>query len=194
MTMDRQQGNTETVPVSVVIPTFGRGSAILKVLERLSQCRPSPAAVVIHVDAATDSTVLEINERFPDAVVLTSSTRLGPGGGRHRALMICETPFAVSFDDDSYPIDAGFFSEVVRLFSRNPDVAILAAQIWHRNEPVAELDNWMFDRPNFIGCGFAVRVEAYRNVRGYLPRPVAYGIEETDVSLQLFAAGWRIYP
>jgi GT2 family glycosyltransferase len=39
---------------------------------------------------------------------------------------------------------------------------------------------------------FAIRVEAYGKIRGYLPRPVAYGIEETDISLQLFAAGWRI--
>jgi GT2 family glycosyltransferase len=107
-------------------------------------------------------------------------------------LKLCETPFAVSFDDDSYPIDTGFFSEVVRLFSQHPDAAILAAQIWHRNEEQPRLDNWIFDRPSFIGCGVAIRLEAYRQVRGYLPRPVAYGIEETDVSIQLFAAGWRI--
>jgi GT2 family glycosyltransferase len=188
--MNRPQ-DEETVPVSVIIPTFGRGAAILKVLERVSLCRPLPATIVVHVDAA-DSAIAEVKERFPSVVLLTSNTRLGPGGGRHRALMVCETPFAVSFDDDSFPIDENFFSEVVRLFTQNEDAALLAAQIWHRNEDVPELADWIFDRPSFIGCGFAIRVEAYRKIRGYLPRPVAYGIEETDVSLQLFAAGWRI--
>src|SRR3954452_5504126 len=100
-----EQRNLETVPVSVIIPTYGRGSAILNVLERLSLCRPLPAAVIVHIDAATDGVVSDIKQAFPDVIVLTSSTRLGPGGGRHRALMLCETPFAVSFDDDSYPVD-----------------------------------------------------------------------------------------
>ena len=48
-------------------------------------------------------------------------------------------------------------------------------------------------RPNYVGCGYAIRVAAYRQVRGYLPRPVAYGMEEADLSMQLFAAGWDIY-
>src|SRR5262249_14764769 len=47
--------------------------------------------------------------------------------------------------------------------------------------------------PNYIGCGYAIRLAAYRQVRGYLPRPIAYGMEENDLSLQLFAAGWCIY-
>jgi GT2 family glycosyltransferase len=34
---------------------------------------------------------------------------------------------------------------------------------------------------------------AYRQVRGYIPRPVPYGMEECDLSLQLFVAGWQIY-
>jgi GT2 family glycosyltransferase len=179
-------------PVSVIIPTYGRGTAIIKVLERIAVCRPSPAKIIVHLDAPADNALAEISRLFPDIIVLSSDTRLGPGGGRHRALMACDTPFAVSFDDDSYPIDQQFFSEVERLFVQNEDVALLAAQIWHRNEDVPELSDWMYDRPSFVGCGFAIRVEAYRQIRGYLPRPVAYGVEETDVSLQLFAARQRI--
>jgi len=179
-------------PVSVIIPTYGRGTAIIKVLERVALCRPLPAKIIVHLDAPADNALAEISGLFPDVLVLSSNTRLGPGGGRHRALMACDTPFAVSFDDDSYPIDEQFFSEVERLFVQNEGVALLAAQIWHRNEAMPELSAWMFDRPSFVGCGFAIRVEAYRKIRGYLPRPVAYGVEETDVSLQLFAAGQRI--
>jgi hypothetical protein len=29
--------------------------------------------------------------------------------GRHRCLLACKPPFAVSFDDDSYPVDSDFF-------------------------------------------------------------------------------------
>lgn len=185
-------GHEGRAPVSVIIPTYGRGAAIIKVLERIVLCRPLPAKIIVHLDAPADNALADISRLFPDVVVLSSSTRLGPGGGRHRALMACDTPIAVSFDDDSYPIDEQFFSEVARLFAQNEDVALLAAQIWHRNEKMPELADWMFERPNFVGCGFAIRVEAYRKIRGYLPRPIAYGVEETDVSLQLFAARQRI--
>src|SRR5262249_33535979 len=57
-------------------------------------------------------------------------------------------------------------------------------------EPRAET---MIRSPSYTGCGYAIRLAAYRGIRGSLPRHVPYGMEETDVSLQLFAAGWGIY-
>ena len=116
-------------PVSVIIPTYGRGTAIIKVLERIALCRPLPAKIIVHLDAPADNALAEISGLFPDVLVLSSNTRLGPGGGRHRALMACDTPFAVSFDDDSYPIDEQFFSEVERLIAQNEGVAMLDTQI-----------------------------------------------------------------
>jgi hypothetical protein len=38
-----------------------------------------------------------------------------------------------------------------------------------------------------------MRLEAYRTTSGYVDRPVPYGIEERDVALQLYAAGWQIF-
>ena len=38
-----------------------------------------------------------------------------------------------------------------------------------------------------------MRLKAYEETRGYLSRPVPYGMEETDLSIQLFSKGWRIY-
>jgi hypothetical protein len=99
----------------------------------------------------------------------------------------------VSFDDDSYPVDSDFFASVERLFSELPHAAVLGASIWHRHEPEKARTRSLVEFPNFVGCGYAVRLAAYRQVRGYIPRPVAYGMEELDLSLQLFAAGWQIY-
>jgi hypothetical protein len=38
-----------------------------------------------------------------------------------------------------------------------------------------------------------MRVAAYRSLPGYLSVPVAYNIEERDLALQLYCAGWQIY-
>jgi len=184
---------SKTVPVTLIIPTYNRGMAVLSVLEKVQACDPMPSAIWVHVDLTDGGLERELNERFPDVGVLSSPTRLGPGGGRHRCLLTCNTPYAVSFDDDSYPLDRDFFALVERIFADNPDAAILAARIWHRHEVPHVRSKSLVRAPSYIGCGHAIRLAAYRQVRGYLPRAVSYGMEESDLSLQLFVAGWQIY-
>jgi GT2 family glycosyltransferase len=162
-------------------------------LEKVQGCDPRPAETWVHVDLADGAVERELNRRFPNVGVLTSPIRLGPGGGRHRCLVACTTPYAVSFDDDSHPVDPDFFSAVERLFTELPHAAVLAASIWHRHEPEKARTRSLIQFPNYVGCGYAVRLDAYRQVRGYIPRPVAYGMEERDLSLQFFAADWQIY-
>ena len=184
---------TGTVAVAVIIPTYNRGLAITSVLEKIQKCNPRAAELYVHVDCADGKLEGELAGRFPSVNVLTSKVRLGPGGGRHRCLQVCSTPYAISFDDDSYPVDADFFGRVVQLFAEHPGAAIFGASIWHRHEREKVRVKSLVRTPSYIGCGYAIRMAAYRQVRGYLPRPVAYGMEETDLSMQLFAAGWDIY-
>jgi GT2 family glycosyltransferase len=179
-------------PVTIIIPTFNRGTAVISIIERLQLCDPRPEAILVHIDSNDGRLESELNRRFPDVIVLTSSIRRGPGGGRHRCLLACKTPYAVSLDDDSYPVDPDFFSVVERLFRERPEVALLEANVWHRNEPIKpRTGNWR-SIPTYIGCGYAIRVEVYRAMRGHLDRPVPYGMEELDVALQLFVAGWQM--
>src|SRR5262245_20188894 len=115
---------TGTVPVAVLIPTYNRGTAVLSVLEKIQACDPRPIEIWVHVDPADGILESELSRHFPNVRVLTSATRLGPGGGRHRCLLACNAPYAASFDDDSYPVDADFFRRVEELFLEHPNVAI----------------------------------------------------------------------
>jgi GT2 family glycosyltransferase len=178
-----------TAPVTVIIPTYNRGMKVLSVLEKIRLCDPAPAAVIIHIDLSDGKLESELKERFPDVAVLTSSVRLGPGGGRHRCLLACKTPFAVSFDDDSYPVDGDFFATVERLFLEHPHAALLEANVWHRSEAELPRATSLAPIATYIGCGYAIRLDVYRQMRGYLNRPVPYGMEELDLSLQLFVSG-----
>jgi GT2 family glycosyltransferase len=184
---------SSTVPVAVFIPTYNRGDAVLSVLEKIELCNPKPAEIWVHIDKADGVLEGKIKQRFPKVGLLTSPVRLGPGGGRHRCLLACNTPYAVGFDDDSYPIDADFFYHVQQLFGHHPAAAIFGANIWHRNEREQPRDDSVNASASYMGCGHAIRLAAYREVRGLLPRPVPYAMEETDLSLQLFVAGWNIY-
>src|SRR5436309_170604 len=107
-----------SVPIAVFIPTYNRGLAVLSVLEKIKNCNPQPSEIWVHIDMADGMLDRELGRRFPDVGIVTSAIRLGPGGGRHQCLQACTTPYAVSFDDDSYPIDADTFAVVERLFSQ----------------------------------------------------------------------------
>jgi len=181
-----------TVPVAVIIPTYNRGAVVFSVLQKVMECDPKPAEIWIHIDLSDGVLEGELGRRFPEVRVLTSLKRLGPGGGRNRCLLACSTPYAVSFDDDSYPVDTDFFAAVEQLFLEHPRVAIFEARVWHRHEPQKSRSQRLVPIPSYIGCGYAIRLAAYRQVRGHLPRPVPYGMEEMDLSLQMFESHWKI--
>ena len=177
----------------MVIPTYGRGDRICVTIEKLQACDPGPSEIWVHVDQATGELEGELSRKFPSVRVIASKDGIGPGGGRHRCLQACTAPLAASFDDDSYPIDTDFFARVARLFERYQDAALIGATIWHRQQPAMAASSNCERSVSFTGCGHIVRVAAYRSIMGYVPRPIAYGLEETDVSLQFFATGQVIY-
>jgi GT2 family glycosyltransferase len=144
-----------TVPIAVVIPTYNRGTAVLSVLEKIGQCDPGPAEIWVHIDMADGSLESELHRQFPNVRVLSASKRLGCSGGRHRCLLACTTPYAASFDDDSYPVDKDFFGRVEQLFLAHPQAAVLGASIWHRHEAEKARTDKLFPTPSFIGCGHA---------------------------------------
>ena len=180
-------------PVAVVIPTYNRGSAVVSVLDKVLACDPQPAEIWVHIDQNDGVLERHLMERFPGIHILTSAGRLGPGGGRHRCLLACGAPYAVSLDDDSWPVDADFFAAIDPLFSSYPRAAIFGASIWHRAEAEIRRSRAVRRVASYVGCGHAVRVAAYRDIRGYLARPMAYAIEESDVGLQLFVRGWQVF-
>jgi GT2 family glycosyltransferase len=187
--------NSKTsAPVSVGIPTWGRGDRIAKTLERILECDPPPGEIIIFIDGDDKRSAEMIRALFPQvSLIVGGATRVGPGGGRHLCISAATNPFFVSFDDDSYPVDEDFFSKVVELFEDHPDAAVVGATIWHPEE--TEIPRTViFERSaEFTGCGYAMRVAAYTEVRGYLPRANAYAMEETDVAIQFFARDWKIF-
>jgi glycosyltransferase involved in cell wall biosynthesis len=184
---------TKTVPIAVIIATNKDPSLLSDVLARIRNCDPQPEEIWVHFDFVDGGCNNEQHKLPKNVKHLRSSARVGPGGGRHRCLMACNSPYAASFDDDSYPKDPDYFGRAWQLLSDHSCAAIIGANIWNRSEPERSRVKSFIKKPSYVGCGYLIRVEAYRQVRGHLPRGVAYGMEETDLSLQLCEKGWSIY-
>lgn len=179
-------------PVTVGVPTFGRGLRVVETLARLAQCDPPPVEMIVHVDRSDGELERELAVRFPTVRLLSSLESVGPGGGRHRCLQACTQPFFASFDDDSWPIDSDFFAQVTALFNSHPQAAVLAAAIYFPGEIVQERAPEVKIVSDYTGCGYAVRADAYRQTAGHIDRPCAYGVEEVDLAMQLHALEWTI--
>jgi GT2 family glycosyltransferase len=184
---------TKPAPVTVGIPTFGRGSRVVETLERLTKCDPPPVEVIVHVDRSNGEIERELAARFPTVRLLSSPENVGPGGGRHRCLLACTQPFFASFDDDSWPIDGDFFAQVTALFERHDRAALLAASIYFPGEVVQERASEMRIVSDYTGCGYAIRTDAYRQTAGHIDRSCPYGFEEVDLAMQLHALEWSIF-
>lgn len=192
----RAEGGLESVvtvtPVSAILPTWRRPTQLLETLTKISACEPAPAEILVHVDGGDTETAITVREAFPDVVVLESSQRLGPGGGRNRLVEAATQPFIASFDDDSYPLDRDFFHRTVRLLDSYPEAAVIGGAIFHRGEPIEDPQELIGPASTFIGCGVIYRRDAVRAAGGYVPRHVPYRMEEDDLALRLFDRGLSI--
>lgn len=181
-----------TVGISALVTADARIPQTLDTIGRLLNCRPAPAAVLVHVDGNQAACADAIRRAFPQARIILSPERVGPGGGRNVLLAAVSHPIAASFDDDSYPIDADYFARAETVMQQHPDAAVVCASVFHQGEPV-EPDtmsaSWVAD---FVGCGCLYRVSAFKQTAGYVPIPIAYGMEESDLALRLHADGQRL--
>ena len=178
--------------VSAIVTAHRRIDATLTTLRRLSECTPAPDEILVHVDAGETACADAIARTFAEVRVIISHQCVGPGGGRNRLLREARHPFVASFDDDAYPIDRDFFARLTQIFDAFPDAAIVTARVFHVDETLeaaARDARWVAD---FSGGASAYRKGMFERIGGYVPVPLAYGMEEVDLALRLHAAGGRI--
>jgi glycosyltransferase involved in cell wall biosynthesis len=178
----------EVVSVSVVIPSWKRVQILRKTLSVIGRCDPSPAEVLVHVDGGEQEVLLMLKAEFPTVKVLSSETLLGPGGSRNRLIAAARHELVANFDDDSYPQHKDYFARVLDTADRFPDAAVLSSAGMESEWCKPEYMNLAV----FSGCGCVFRKSWFGRTTGFVPLPIAYSMEEVDISLQLHALGGEI--
>lgn len=189
--------------LSYVLPTRGRPHVLACTLDRLARLQhlPGEAEVVIVDNASTPAAVAPrfLSNGIPVRLIRLSENR--SAAARNVGVEHAAGEWIVMLDDDSSPLDAdGLLSS---LQDAAPDVAAVQAEIYLPSpgqllDPSREIRRTELTLREsgglpevIIGCGCAIRREAFNQVGGYDPS-FDYYAEEYDLSAKLLLAGHRV--
>ena len=183
---------TIELKISAIVTAYERVEQTLATLRVIQRCTPPPDEILVHIDANRIECENAIRTAFPEVRILRSAEQVGPGGGRNKLIAAARFEFVASFDDDSYPLDSDYFERAGKLFKQFPEASVISAALYHAGESIG-LDErraqWTAD---FSGGACIFRRHAFLDTGGYVPLPVAYGMEEVDLALRLHSSGGKI--
>lgn len=189
--------------ISYVLPTRDRPEILRATLRALGSL-PSHAAEVVVVDNASQTppcVPLRLDNGVDVKLILRN--RNEGAAARNEGVLRADpaSQWIVMLDDDSAPTDLGFLGAIQRSC---PDVAAVAAEIFLESpsqDPASPPRREAGGLPEvFIGCGVAIRREAWTGTArrgrralaaGYDPS-FGYYAEEYDLCARLLLDGWRI--
>jgi GT2 family glycosyltransferase len=178
--------------ISAIITAYERIDQTLATLRVIQSCVPAPDEILVHVDANQIACENAIRDAYPMVRILHSHEQVGPGGGRNKLVEAAQFELVASFDDDSYPIDSDYFARAVQIFEKFPQASLIGAALYHAGESIgldAQSAQWTAD---FSGGACIFRRDAFLEAGGYVPLPVAYGMEEVDLAIRLHSQGGKI--
>ena len=178
--------------ISAIVTAYERIDQTLATLKVIHSCRPAPDEILVHVDANQVECESAIRIAFPEVRILRSNDRVGPGGGRNKLMEAAQFEFVASFDDDSYPIDSDYFSRALKLCERFPEASVVCAALYHVGEAIGLDDRHAQWTADFSGGACIFRRSAFLEAGGFVPLPVAYGMEEVDLAIRMHSRGGRI--
>jgi len=178
--------------ISAIVTAYERIEQTLATLRVIQRCVPPPDEILVHIDANQITCENAVCDAFPGVRILRSEAQVGPGGGRNKLVDAARFEFVASFDDDSYPIDSNYFARALEIFEKFPEASLVCAALYHAGESIG-LDTrsaqWTAD---FSGGACIFRRKAFLDAGGYVPLPVAYGMEEVDLAIRLHSQGGKI--
>lgn len=127
-----------------------------------------------------------------------SEKSISASPARHRLYQKAKGAVFIGFDDDAHPLNNDFIRLTEEKFDENPEVGILAFQeikgVFASDEDVLAQANRTIENyfvSDFIGSGFAIRNEVYRQTNGFPTWIDIYG-EEPCLSIEVMDLGYKI--
>lgn len=179
--------------ICFVIPTRNRHERLRKTLEHLGRLTIDEPAMVVIADNASDVPVAAPARLANGTVCRTVRLEDNAGAAARNAAVEAagaDVDWIIMLDDDSHPVEAVEpFAATIERLRRQPDhVAAVMADI---HLPALGCRESGGLPEVFIGCGVAIRREAFTRAGGYDPS-FGYYVEEYDLAARFLRRGWSV--
>jgi cellulose synthase/poly-beta-1,6-N-acetylglucosamine synthase-like glycosyltransferase len=202
MTLLQQTELSETLPLSVIIPSYRGGSKLLRLVESLLSCEGVPVDLVVVVDEPEEGTVEELSQLCAKGrcKLVVRRLRSGKVSALNEAMALVDGDVVLFLDDDVVIEDPLFLKKVAKEME-DCDIADIKKVVVGKGL-LAKLVYVEYVAYNFAsklmaklagktiainGAAFAVRGEALQALGGFRRRLS----EDFDLALRAFLAGLR---
>jgi GT2 family glycosyltransferase len=192
---------TESISVSIVIPTFNGAKRIVRCLESLCEQTAGRQVEILVVDDGSKDNIAEVVERFKGARLI-SQANSGPAAARNHGAREAGGDVILFTDDDCEPA-GGWLNAMLKPF-RDPEVVGVKGAYRTRQRPLmarfvqAEYEDRYRLMAHISNIDFidtysaAFRRERFMQMGGYDTQfPVACA-EDVELSYRMSARGWQM--
>jgi GT2 family glycosyltransferase len=179
---------------SIAITTHNRKEDLSVTLEWLQRYREDIVEIIVCADGCTDGTQEFVRESYPEIVLMENTPGRGSIPSRNRMIRAARSELVLLLDDDSYPVEDGFFSAVDCVMRECPEIGALTFP--QRSDEFPEtLEQKDFGKSQvvatFTSSGTVLRKELFKSLGGF-PEMFFHAYEEPDFAVRLHAAGYKV--
>lgn len=199
--------------VSIVISTKNRKEDAIRCLKSLRNLEYPEYEVIVNDNASTDGTAAEIEQKFPEVVLVKGDQDLGPAGGRNVGIKHANGDFIFFLDCDNV-VDKDVLTELIDVISKDETIGIVGPKMYHYGHPKRiwsdggeinlitsrttfignKVDGGRFDEIREVGHfpnAFLVRRHVIDKV-GFFDENYFFLLEESDFCHRAKRAGFKI--
>jgi len=183
--------------ISICIVSRNRKLELKRTLEILHDYTEATLCeILVFLDGCSDDSKDLVGE-FPECIWEVQDNSIGASPARNLLYQKATGDLIFGFDDDAHPLQNDFINKAQLIFSKNEHLAVLAFEeikgVFDNDAQALEkhIPNEEFYCREFVGCGFVIKKEAYKQTAGFPNWMKIYG-EESCLSIELLDLGYAI--
>ncbi|HAV12923.1 MAG TPA: hypothetical protein DCX06_05445 [Opitutae bacterium] len=156
--------------LTLSIATKDRSEVVDATLRKIHAFGLSECPLIICDDGSSPSFESSATELFPRAKLIRNESPKGQAIGRTQIAAVCETPYLLQLDDDSYPV-AGDVKALITFAESRDDWLAIALPFEEpargRSFPLGISKDEACEVRAFVGCSALIHIENFRQLGGY---------------------------
>jgi hypothetical protein len=186
--------------VSVITVSWNRKKDVSELVESLLEQTYERKEIIVVDNASADGTVEFLHTNFPNIRVIALKRNYGLHGGFNIGAAKAKGDIIIGVDHDCVLDDVHAIDKVVKCFTENPKLGIVAFKVENYSSREVSWDNPLhlpdgdsqrgYPCIAYNGCGFAVLKDIYDKVGGLDEQFFVY-VGELDLTLRVINVGYE---